>query len=251
VNQGNSGTNDGLLLESLKRELLLRSKRNPRYSLRAFARSLGVDQSLLSKIISEKRTMGAPTRLRMEQALGLSLRSRLGRPQSMGDEAIEVLSDWIHFALLELLQIPSQRQELGSLASALNTSTVEVRAALERLQKLKFLAKEKGRWIVLSPQSDWASQRGTSEARKRLQKQLLQKAVEAIDRFKLHERENYSLTLAMSPALLPEIKSRIRKFQAELNDLAASHGKYQGVYQLCIAFYPLTETRLRKKGESK
>ena len=52
-----------LFREYLNQELARRAQRNPRYSLRAFARFLGTDFSAFSKMLRGKRPIG-PTKIR-------------------------------------------------------------------------------------------------------------------------------------------------------------------------------------------
>lgn len=60
-----------MLIEYLQKEFSARRKRNPRYSLRAFAKSLQLDSSTLSKLLRKKR----PLTLNLARALlrGLEL----------------------------------------------------------------------------------------------------------------------------------------------------------------------------------
>src|SRR5437868_10916749 len=56
----------------LEQELTRRSSANPNYSLRAFARDLGVDSSFLSKLLNGKRSMTARTIYTLAPRLALS-----------------------------------------------------------------------------------------------------------------------------------------------------------------------------------
>ncbi len=56
----------------VKEELLLRTAKNPSYSLRAFAKSLQVEHSALSKILSGKRSLTPEMIYRISTRLGVS-----------------------------------------------------------------------------------------------------------------------------------------------------------------------------------
>lgn len=56
----------------LMQELVRRSRVNPKYSLRAFARSLEIEPSFLSKLLSQKRSMTSSTVKRLAPRLALS-----------------------------------------------------------------------------------------------------------------------------------------------------------------------------------
>ena len=59
--------------EMLREELQKRNGRNPRYSLRAFAKCLGVDVAALSRVLSNKQTITMKTangRITCAESLG-------------------------------------------------------------------------------------------------------------------------------------------------------------------------------------
>lgn len=58
--------------QALQEELEQRRERNPRYSLRAFARYLGTDHSTLSQILRRRRTLSAQMMRRLAGRLRLS-----------------------------------------------------------------------------------------------------------------------------------------------------------------------------------
>src|SRR5207302_616070 len=105
----------------LRAELTRRCQKNPRYSLRAFARALGMSHTVLSLILSGKRPVPRRTGARMAESLGLDPAQRraflsLGDPEPgaaedaayerMELDRFELISDWHHFAILSLLEIP-------------------------------------------------------------------------------------------------------------------------------------------------
>jgi hypothetical protein len=243
------------LVDALKKELQNRCGKNPHYSLRAFARSLGIDQSLLTKVLAGSRALGPRTAARVAQVLGLSLAHRELSPVTIEmklqthrfiEEHLEMISDWHHFAILEWLLLPKARHDARGIAVALQTSPSQVLLALARLEKLGYLEKQKnGKWKVLSPHNEWVQPERTSEARKRLQKQFLSKAIEAIDQVGIEDRENGSLTIAVDRRRLPQIKKIIEKFKIEIRDTAEAARNFTDVYQLCVAFFPFT----KDKGE--
>ena len=57
---------------SIQAELSRRCERNPRYSLRAFARALGFEPTVISQIIAGKRIPSYKTAQKLVRALGLS-----------------------------------------------------------------------------------------------------------------------------------------------------------------------------------
>src|SRR4051812_9647516 len=107
----------------LQTELARRAKEHPGYSLRAFARSLQTDPSALSKILAGRLKVGPRTIRRLWHALALSsdeidsfvaLRSvsEAEKPsgaswnyRAINAETFKVVSDWYHYAILELTHV--------------------------------------------------------------------------------------------------------------------------------------------------
>lgn len=59
-------------VERVARELAQRRSKNPRYSLRGFAQSMGLSHSVLSLFLSKRRSLSASSALRVARELGLS-----------------------------------------------------------------------------------------------------------------------------------------------------------------------------------
>ena len=103
----------------LRSELARRTSLNRRYSLRAFARSLGVDHSTLSQILRGRRTLTPATIRRLAAAL------RAGA---------------CDFAILELAARGHCPADSRALAEVLGVSIDEINVALQRLLRLRLLA---------------------------------------------------------------------------------------------------------------
>src|SRR5687768_3374796 len=108
----------------LQEELVRRIRSKPGYSMRAFARFLGVDSSRLSKMLRGERPIKPHFVEAFGQRVGLSpekieafknqaevRRARRNprlpqRPyQQVGMDTFEVISDWQHSAIIELMRI--------------------------------------------------------------------------------------------------------------------------------------------------
>ena len=146
----------------LQGELGRRCARNPRYSLRAFARHLGVDHSTLSQILRGRRALGPTAIGRMGRKLGLDAatlhlyveverheRARAAAPPSAAEQltrdAIAVLAEPHHLALLELTQLPDFRADVRWAARVLGVSADDVNIALSRMARIGLLRMERDR----------------------------------------------------------------------------------------------------------
>lgn len=150
----------------LQQELAGRCIRNPRYSLRAFAKFLGVDHATLSQQLRGKRRLTEATIRRLAVRLDLThtetdsyaAAARL-RPADTGPakareleqltaEAATILADWKHLAILELVRLRDFRPDSPWIARVLGLTTDEVNIALQHLLRLGLLEMAApGRWI--------------------------------------------------------------------------------------------------------
>lgn len=241
------------IVSFLRAEFAKRCRSNPRYSLRAYAKSLDLDQSLLSKILRGTRQLSNRKLDDVGRRLGLSpaeiqalsretkSRSESYSYQQVAEDVFNVISDWYHFALLELLKVESPKCSSGRLASRLGIHATEVDEALARLERLGYLQATEQGWVLQSPNNSWSDLEVTTAARRNLQKSLLRKSIDAIDNMNFEVRENGSLTIACDEALIPEIRKKIKKFRQELDSFTQAHGNYNQVYQVVTSFFPLTQ----------
>jgi len=142
----------------LQGELARRCAENPRYSLRAFAQRLGVDHSTLSQILRGKRRVtprsieriGKSLRLTPERISGFAEFERHHPPVAMNvpsrDQAVqlardlvELLTHWVHFAILELTSLDTFRADSRWIAQVLGITVDEVNVAIARLVRYRLL----------------------------------------------------------------------------------------------------------------
>jgi len=251
----------------LQNELIRRSRNNPRYSLRAFARSLEYDVSSLSKILSGKRPIGRKLISRFGGRLGLppdviqSYRRSLSRRESdlelenddtyqnLSLDAFQIIADWYHYAILELMRVDSFRAHPGWIARALGISRHEVNAAVERLRRTGLLRLDsKGRWIDVSGEKTSTVGNDFSAAAFRaMQRQLLEKALDSLENVPFEKRDHSSMTMAVDVSKLPEARERIRRFRRDLARRLSRGSCKHEVYNLSIAFFPLTHLMERNR----
>ncbi|MEK7691021.1 MAG: TIGR02147 family protein, partial [Bdellovibrionota bacterium] len=157
-------------------ELESRCQRNPKYSLRAFARDLAISAPRLSRVLSGTEGISRSAATSLGKRLGLSkeetthlcylaesqfARSRIRRAQArklielragadsnLQLDAFKIVSDWYHFALLELTLTTGFQNDPDWMARQLGISIHEVRGALERLKRLDALTETEGHFCA-------------------------------------------------------------------------------------------------------
>jgi len=247
----------------LRQELLDRCKRNPSYSLRSFAAQLGTDASTLSKLLKGKRPLGKKVTVQMGARLGLTTEEiasylRPNLPQDEGSDTTDfeqlaldrfaVISDWYHFAILELMQVQGFRTDHAWIARALGLKRVEAEAAVERLVRVGLLKiGADGAWHDTS--SGFTTSIGpdmASTAHRRLQEQFLGKSLEALLQTPIHERDHTTVTMAVDRAKLPAAREKIKRFRRSLARFLAEGETRDEIFNLNIALFPLTKLHERK-----
>ena len=238
----------------LQQEFVSRCRKNPAYSLRAYARALGIDASPLSGILRGKRPISAKMRQRLGASLGLSLeeimqtridhkRAQQQEYQQLTLDSYSIISDWYHYAILEMIRIKEFKPSIRSVAKALNISPTETQIAIERLKRVGLLEiTDQGKWIDTSANGLATNISGelTSDASKKLQRQILEKAIYALENVPIHARNNTSMSFALNPEDLPAAKERIKQFRRELCAFFEKNTNPKQVYQLGIALYPVS-----------
>lgn len=243
------------LKEHLQEELLARMRKNPRYSLRAMARSLTLEPSALSKVLSGKRriTPGVFQRIASRLPLAPAEVARFApRPQPksltaftpLSQDLFEVLTDWYHYAILELTHVEGFRPSIDWIAKRLGLKSLEARLAVDRLERLGMLKdwKDCSANVTTVRASEY-----TNAALRAFQKRLLEQAIDALERVDIRRRDHSAVTMAVSTARLPEAKRQIRTFRRKLNHLLQSGGPLDEVYTLTVSLFPVSRPYTKER----
>lgn len=241
----------------LKDELALRCKKNPAYSLRAFAKHLGLSHPTLSQILSGKRPMTEKAKKQIAHSLSLSA-EQLGRFQISSEitfeeqftpldtDVSEIFSNWIHDAILELTHLKYFQPRISWIAKVLEVSPHEISAAIDRLQRAKLLKISRtGKWKDLS-ENNTNNHLGnySTSALRQYQKSVLDKSMVALENLPREERDHTSLMLKFSQKNMQEAKDLIKEFRTKFSVQAKSHqGPTDDIYVLNISFFPVSNTK--------
>lgn len=250
----NDSKKRGRFIELLQTKLVERCQMNPSYSLRSFAKSLGVDSSSLSKILSGKRSLSPNMYLKLAGKLDLSptefkLYNPFNHSQSDSDrfnaiepEVFEIIADWVHFAILELTHLDNFRPNIKWIAKKLSVQELHVKLAVGRLLKLNLLKiEESGNWIDVSDTLTTTNSPFTNSAFKKLQRGILDQAHKALNEVEFEQRDQSSMTMAVDSHQLQKAKEIIKKFRREICELMQATPKRNAVYQLSVSLFPITE----------
>ncbi len=242
----------------LQQEFTSRCRRNPRYSLRCYARDLNISPSSLSAMLNGKRPITNKMKFRLGITLGLtsndlepylkpkraSLSLEKINYKMLSFDEFHLIQDWYHNAILELIKLPQHKLSAASVAQSLKIPHTTALMALERLERLGLIKlTDDGAYLDLSTGHNSSLHPDmTSTALREHQKQLLEKSLEALAEQPIGLRDHTGITMAIDRADLPELKKIIKKFRRELAQYAERPARTPNdVYQLTINLFSLTQ----------
>ncbi len=149
-----------------------RTKKNPSYSVRAFARDCGVSPASLSQVLNGKARLSGPNATKIARKLKLEPRNRelldalveheaarsetrkktaqlkLLRFMSLFDgrerDNYHLIADWYHLPICELTELKGFRSSPSWIASRLGITPSQASEAIERLLRLGILTEDQG-----------------------------------------------------------------------------------------------------------
>jgi uncharacterized protein (TIGR02147 family) len=263
----------------LRRKLAELQSRNPAFSVRAFAGRLGLQPAAANEILKGDRRISRKMAERLAEKLHLDPSERAeflgqfpvrvrrkGRLSQAADpradalsaqkevlrltsDQFAVISDWVHFAILNLVKTADADSNSAWMAERLAISETRIDGAIERLVRLGLMEKNAdGKWTrtyarINTPDDVF----NISIQKSHLTDMDL--ARESILRDPVESRDFSSMTMAISPALLPRAKEILRNAQDEVMALAAEKPATE-VYRLTNYLFPLTRLSNQSKTKS-
>jgi uncharacterized protein (TIGR02147 family) len=251
-------------------ELARRCRGNPRYSMRAFARSLKISHSLLSMIMSHKRSLSKSAARKIATGLDLDpataqealARVATAKASKKGDGVTDrefhdidvdffaILADWYCYAILSLLEIPGATFDRHWISRRLSISPTEAKLAMERLLRVGLVEQRDGRWRQSGAQLRTNTEVSTTATR-HFHRQVLNKALHALDHEPFERRVFAAMTLPANRGDVTYARGRIEAVKVLLSDeLEAKPGEATDVYQLLIQYFPVTPAHSDDDKES-
>lgn len=229
-------------------------QKNPRYSLRAFAMSLEVDHTTLSRLLRGQRELTTKTAIKIARGLGVSeevfnrdftVSSSFNKAMfnRIDLEIIETMKHWYYDAILELTRLSEFIDDPNWIASKIKIDENTARVALDLLFRLELIkTNEMGEVVETLGNTTLLMEDDTTDALKNLQIELLEKSIESLKNDNFHIRDHSSLTMAIDSSKIDQAIELTKKYRQELCSLMQKEGNNpDGVYQLCVSFYPLTK----------
>lgn len=241
-------------------ELERRKEKNTRYSLRAYAKHLKMEPSLLSKIIRGKVVPSSRTVAKLVSSFGIDEEKKaslLKKYKSDKDDKTfkyqqgkssflkvkssdeSIFGSWNELVVFSTLGL-KQKSTLEDISRRLDVSISELDNILFQLKKKGLIDKEGHFFSLRVNQIADEVPVISNELKKDIQKKFLAEAIKKIDEVDIEDRLNGTLTFPLDKKLLPKVKQKIANFMAELNGVSTSKStRVTDVYNLTLALYPL------------
>lgn len=162
-------------------------------------------------------------------------------------DQFELIQDYLHYAILELIKIHKEEISVSCLAKSLKVSNVEIKSCIERLRRCGLLKiHQNGNWEDTSEgmSTHILGENYTSRAHRNSQKQILDMAQQALENTPIENRDQSSMMVATSQRKIQEAKRMITRFRRELcRFLEEDESEKDTVYQLSVSLFPITEKK--------
>ncbi|RYZ86847.1 MAG: TIGR02147 family protein [Proteobacteria bacterium] len=155
-------------------------------------------------------------------------------------DTFSVISDWYHFAILDLTLIRGFKSDASWIARKLGIKKFEAIGAIERMKRLGLLVEDDGKLKKGQAFYSNYSEGVTSAALKEYQRQVIRKAMQAIDSCPQDRKDITSMTIAANSKKLKQAKEKIKNFRRELCEFLET-GEKDSVLHLAVQLYPVTD----------
>jgi uncharacterized protein (TIGR02147 family) len=256
----------------LRDALARRCQANPSYNMSRFARDLGLSPGRLSEIFSRRQGLSIEVGKRIGGILGLSegeteffcdqIEFEHGRSQAKRElarlrllkrseeldklalevDTFQVISDWYHFAIVQLIEIPIFREDPKWIGKALNISAAEAASAVDRLLRVGILYRDDKGALNRVDETIVVHNKVSSEAVRKFHEQVMDKAKMVLSTRPLAERTISSGMVCIRRSDFEEIRAKVRRFSSRLlKEAEASPKDKEAVYCLSMQFFELTD----------
>ncbi len=254
----------GYYLLKIKEDLSLKQRQNPHYSLRAYARDIGVHPATLSQILKGKRPLPIKDSGTVLNKLNLGPKERTLFMESllhskvsldriklddederfMLDESYyKVIAEWEHYAVLDLFNLTHFTPVMSEITQRLGLTENRAEVVINNLITAGLLKVEVDGSFSKSYSEVRTTEDISSQALRDSHKETLKMGLDKLDEIEVELRDFSSATVAIDLTKLPEAKAIIREFRQKMAALLRD-GEKTDVYQLAIQFYPLTKTTI-------
>lgn len=251
------------LQNMMQRKLLEFQAKNPSFSIRAFAKKLGLQPSATSEILKGERRVSYQLAEKIADKLLLDPTERMnllkdfpqklerktahkeGRTKDLSQmklstQQFELISDWSHYAILNLLEIKDVKTDDFSLAERLGLSVKKVQDCLKNLSKLGLIFLDGDGCIKRTHKQTNTTDDVLNISLQKMHMNDMEMAKDKLSQVDVSQRDFTSYTLAFDLQNMQKVKEMIRRLQDEVDELMQGSNPTE-VYKMNTYLYPLTQ----------
>lgn len=258
----------------LKDVLAERISHNPSYSLRAFAKQIGLNHSTLVQVFKAQKNLSADrahlvgTKLklteleleyfellvRFESAKRVEIKASIEekinsiRPKEkthdLNVDLFKLISDWYHLPILQLVNLENFSLTAEAASEKLGIHIHEASAAIDRLERLELLEKNDKGTLRLTKNRLLTHSEIPNLALRRFHQQMLARASEALESQAPKERVSGSETLALDPNLLETARKITDNYFQQIVKLSGISQNKTHVYHLAVNMFSVTKGKI-------
>lgn len=244
----------------LAAELKERQRRNSSYSLRAFARTLGISPTMLSQVLQGKRPITIQSAIKIVEALPLSEEERRRFLNSsyesrelnysedswktyfvdMAPDEFQLIADPIHFAILALGAVSGRRWNAEWISQKLGTSVEEAGEAMKRLLVLG-LVEIDGEAFKQNSSPRRVKSPIPNAAIQSHHINTLQKAQSSLSHVPVEQREFNAITMAINSSKLEAARDLTARYLENMHSLLDGMDDKDSVYTIAVQIFPVSQ----------
>ena len=261
----------------LRSTLQDKSEVNSSYSLRAFAKKLGLSAGALSSILNRKKKLSVERGYEVAKALGLNteeteyfmaliqlegaksealkiqylekvknLNPKISQSKNLKQtilslEHFKLISSWYGLAVLELISSPVGEWNAKSISKKLRLTKLDTELTLERLLKLELIEEAGSGAFKRSVETVMITSQVPSDALRKYYEGVHGESLKSIKEQSPAEKVIGAQVFSFDTSQLEEVRRLTNSYLDSLNDLAATGKNKTEVYQAIANVFRLSE----------
>jgi uncharacterized protein (TIGR02147 family) len=260
----------------LSTELDRRKELNALYSLRAFARDMGLAAPQLSSVMSGKKGISVQAAKKIAKKISLTdqesnyfvlsaqaLHSRQPKNRQRANELLQVekqkksirtilepsfscLNEWFYISFLQAFDLVSFEPKTEWFAEHFNVSKAQAKKALMDLEEAGLLTQDQDFFKPTFSRVKTADI-ASKQIRSYLQK-MIKIASNALENQSINERDFSATTFAIDPQNIPVLKKKIENFCDELCQAGTEKGPLKEIYCFSTQFFRVSKKSTNKEN---
>jgi uncharacterized protein (TIGR02147 family) len=250
----------------MRKKLLEFQAKNKSFSVRALAKRIGMQPGATNEILKGERRVSRKIAEKIAEKLQLDPTERMDLlkdfPEKMKrnskfypdrngkeleamkltSEQFSHVAEWIHFAILSLMNTSCFKSDLTWIADRFGVTTIDVDTAIERMIKIGLIFRENNGELTRTSSRTNTTDDVLNLSLQKAHMSDMEMAKEKIQNVPVDQRDFSFLIFNANPKYLPRAKEILRKAQDDLEEIMDQDEAHE-VYKVCTYLYPLSVSK--------